>query len=130
MIKEGRRVLKRYGALFTCMASRAILIEIACSLDANTFILALRRFIARRGPVQQIRSDNGTNFVGANKELSKALDEMDNNHIREQLHRDGTDWIFNIPIHESYWGGGGFGKDRYVPSDKSFLEFYMSILNA
>ena len=64
-IRERRSDLKRYCALFTCFASRAVHTEVTNALDTDTFIQALRRFIARRGPVRSIRSDNGTNFVGA-----------------------------------------------------------------
>ena len=95
--KEGRNELKRYGCLFTCLASRAVHIEIANSLETDSFIQALRRFIARRGPVREILSDNGSNFVGATNELQQAIDEMDSDQIRSKLHREGTDWIFNPP---------------------------------
>ena len=54
-IKEGRKECKRYGALFTCLVSRAVHIEIAHSLETDCFLNALRRFIARRGPVREIR---------------------------------------------------------------------------
>ena len=64
-IKEGRKELKRYGVLFTCMSSLAIHLETANSLETNSFLQSLRRFIDRRGPVRQIRFDQGTNFVGA-----------------------------------------------------------------
>ena len=69
----GRRTVKRWGCLFTCMATRACHIEIAPSLEADDFINVLRRFIARRGGVRLIYSDNGTNFVGAQRELYQAL---------------------------------------------------------
>ncbi|GBP22938.1 hypothetical protein EVAR_95338_1 [Eumeta japonica] len=65
----GRRHEKRYGALFTCLTTRAVHIELAESLSSDSMILALRRFIARRGTPRVMYSDNGTNFVGANKEL-------------------------------------------------------------
>lgn len=39
------------------------------SLDTDSFVLALRRFIARRGQVKEMRSDNGRNFIGGEKEL-------------------------------------------------------------
>ena len=81
LIKEGRKELKRYGALFTCLVSRAVHIEVASTLESSSFIQALRRFLARRGPVREIRSDNGTNFVGARKELLQAIDEMDHEEI-------------------------------------------------
>ena len=46
-IKEGRKELKHYGVLFTCMSSRAIHLETAASLDTDSFINALRRFLSR-----------------------------------------------------------------------------------
>ena len=64
-IREGRKKMKRYGVLFTCMASRAIHLEIATSLTTESFLNAYRRFVCRRGPIQQLRSDKGTNFEGA-----------------------------------------------------------------
>ena len=71
-VKEGRREVKRYGALFTCMASRAIHIEVAHSMETDSFIQALRRFVCRRGAVRELRSDRGTNFIGAENELNKS----------------------------------------------------------
>ena len=60
-----RSVVKRYGRLFTCMTTRAIHLEVAYDLSTSAFINALRRFVSRRGPVQHIFSDIGTNFVGS-----------------------------------------------------------------
>jgi len=45
-VKEGRKEVKRYGALFTCMASRSIHIEVAHSMETDSFLQALRRFIS------------------------------------------------------------------------------------
>lgn len=50
--KEKRKELKRYGALFTCMVSRAIHIEVTRSLDTYSFINVLHCFICRRGPIR------------------------------------------------------------------------------
>ena len=72
-IKEGRKTLKRYGLIFTCLASRAVHLETLNSMEADSFISALRRFINRRGEVRELRSDQGTNFVGAKNELAAAL---------------------------------------------------------
>ena len=72
LTKEGRKELKRYGVLFNCMASRAIHIEVANCLSTDCFIMALRRPLAIRGPIRLLRSDRGTNFVGAETELKKA----------------------------------------------------------
>ena len=68
-VKRGRVTIKRYGVLFTCFSSRAIHLEIAFCLDTDSCILAIRRFISRRGTVKSITSDNGTNLVGAEREL-------------------------------------------------------------
>ena len=76
LVKEGRKQLKRYGVLFTCLASRAVHLETAISVESDSFICAMRRFVARRGPVRQMRSDRGTNFIGAEKELKSAVEEM------------------------------------------------------
>ena len=77
LIKEGRKESKRYGTLFTCLASRAVHIECTCSMDTDSFIQALRQFIARRGNIRILHCDIGSNFVGTQRELAKAFQEMD-----------------------------------------------------
>ncbi|KAK3728018.1 hypothetical protein QZH41_000112 [Actinostola sp. cb2023] len=106
-IKEGRREMKRYGVLFTCMASRAIHLETSASLTTDSFINAYRRFVGRRGPIRQLRSDQGTNFVGAKNELKAALEEMNHDVIQRATLKDNCDWIpfkMNVP-HASHMGG-------------------------
>ena len=106
-VKERRKEVKRYGVIFTCMASRAVHVEVADTLETDSFICALRRFICRRGPIRQLRSDQGTNFVGAKKELKNALQELDNNKIIKELHQHECDWFtfrMNVPS-ASHMGG-------------------------
>lgn len=57
------------GQCYSRLNIRAIHIEMIESLNTSSFINALRRFLAIRGPVKQIRSDRGTNFIGACKDL-------------------------------------------------------------
>ncbi|KAL2083669.1 hypothetical protein ACEWY4_021442 [Coilia grayii] len=82
-VKRGRSLVKRYGVLFTCLTIRAVHIKVATSLDTDSFINALRRFVARRGQVQELRSDNGTNFVGAERELKRAIEEWNQERISD-----------------------------------------------
>ena len=91
LIKEGRKELKRYGVLFTCLSSRAIHLEVSATLETDSFINALRRFINRRGPVRTIRCDQGSNLVGAKNELQKALSSMDQNRVRHFLLKRNCD---------------------------------------
>lgn len=102
--KRGRSSVKRYGVIFTCLASRAVHIEMATSLETDSFIHALRRFIARRGQVKEMRSDNGTNFVGADRELRKAIKEWNTSQIENSLLQRDIKWIFNPPS-GSHHGG-------------------------
>ena len=95
---------KRWVVLFTCLTTRAIHTEVIESLDTSSFINALRRFLAIQGPAIQLRSDCGTNVVGAHNELQAALKEMDKEGIQDYLVSQGCEWIFNPP-QASHAGG-------------------------
>ena len=125
LLKEGREVLKRYGALLTYFVSRAIHIEMANSLETDSFLNTLRRFIARRGPFRKIRSDQGTNLVGAENELKLVLQEMDTDKIKGYLKRNAdADWIITWkrnPTSASHMGGVWERQIRTVRSVLSAL---------
>lgn len=103
-VKQKRSRVKRYGVIFTCLASRAVHLEVAASLDTDSYINALRRFIARRGQVTKIRSDNGTNFVGAERELARSIQEWNQHQIQNSMLQKNVDWQFNPPA-GSHHGG-------------------------
>jgi hypothetical protein len=103
-IRQGRSTRKRYGVLFTCMVSRAVHIEVADSLDTSSCINAIRRFISRRGQVKEMTSDNGTNLVGANRELRRAIKELDEQVIKKFTSGHEIKWKFNPPA-ASHQGG-------------------------
>ena len=64
---------KRYGAIFSCLATRGTHIELVGGLSTNKFILVLKRFICRRGYPSRINKKNGKTFVGVKRELGHAL---------------------------------------------------------
>ena len=64
-------------------------------MSTDSFILSLRRFIARRGQVLTIRSDNGTNLVGADNELKLCIKNLNHNQIQHYLSQHNIEWIFN-----------------------------------
>ena len=107
IVKERCSELKKYGVMFTCLSLRSVHIETTNSFSTDSFILSLRRFIARRGNVREIRSDNGTNFVGAKRELQSEFKKMDHARISEFLRGKGTDWVrwINNPPYASHFGG-------------------------
>ena len=45
-VKQKGSTVKRYGAMFTCMTRRAVLIEVTFFLDTDFFILAPQRLVA------------------------------------------------------------------------------------
>ena len=85
--------LKRFGIIFTCLAGRPVHLEVANTMNTDSFIQALRRFTARQGNMRVLRPDNSTNFAGAQTELSKAFQEMDHERISSFFQGYGSDWI-------------------------------------
>ncbi|XP_014675952.1 PREDICTED: uncharacterized protein LOC106815934 [Priapulus caudatus] len=104
LTKKNRKEFKRYGLLFTCLCSRAVHIEFLDDLTTDAFINGLRCFIAIRGKVRQIRSDQGSNFVGAKNELSAALKELDKERLSSYLANRDCDFLMNVP-YSSHVGG-------------------------
>lgn len=103
-VKEKRSTVKRYGCLFTCLVTRAVHLEIAHSMDRDSFIMALRRMIGRRGRPKYIYSDNVTNFVGTERELKDSLNRLDQATITDTLSQESTQCIFNPPSAPHFGG--------------------------
>lgn len=101
----GRRREKRYGALFTCLTTRAVHLELAASLSADSAIQAIRRMTARRGQPAVIYSDNGTNFHGADREMAQAVRTLqDDPRWRDELANSRIEWKF-LPPAAPHMGG-------------------------
>ncbi|XP_053690797.1 uncharacterized protein LOC128739342 [Sabethes cyaneus] len=100
----GRRIEKRWGVLVTCLTTRAVHLEIAHTLSADSCIMALRNFMARRGKPLKIISDRGTNFTATNKELMAALKMMDQDKVLQEIISPETEWQF-LPPSSPHMGG-------------------------
>lgn len=119
-IKEGRKELKRWGIVFTCLSSRAIHLETLNTMETSSFINALRRFINRRGKVRQLRSDQGSNFIGGRNELNA---EVNTDAVKNFLLTQECDFIefkMNFPS-SSHMGGVWERMIRTVRSSLSGL---------
>lgn len=71
---RGARLVKAYLCVVVCFKTKACHLELVSDLTTEAFILALRRFISRRGKPKEIFCDNGSNFVGASRELQRSID--------------------------------------------------------
>ena len=96
-VRQGRSNVKHYGCLFTCLVIRAIHIEVVNTLDTDSFINTLRRFINLRGCPTTVYSDNGTNFQAGEKELRELLNDWNQESIHKFLHQKNIRWKFNPP---------------------------------
>lgn len=103
---RGHTTRKGYLAIFVCLSSKAIHIELVSDLTAAAFIAAFKRFVARRGHCTKILSDNATNFRAADKELRTMFREASDSfkETATLLAELGTAWSF-IPPSAPHFGG-------------------------
>lgn len=96
---------KVFMALFICMSTKAVHLEVVTDLTTSAFIASLRRFFARRGKSSIMFSDNGTNFVGACKELGRLLKASESdNEFSKFLSSEEITWKFLPPCSPSFGG--------------------------
>jgi len=107
---NGRKapVIKAYVAVFICLVTKAIHLELVSDLSTNAFLAALERFVSRRGLCAHIHSDNGTNFQGAAnklKEIYKITTSVEfNRRVSDHLSSKNVQWHF-IPPGAPHFGG-------------------------
>lgn len=104
-LKQSRNTTtKGYIAVFVCMVYKTVHLELVSSLDAGAFIAALTRFVnLRAGSVRHIYSENGTNFVKADRELREAVEIWKSHDVMAHLESQDIQWHFNVPsvLHHS-----------------------------
>ncbi|UYV77152.1 hypothetical protein LAZ67_14003454 [Cordylochernes scorpioides] len=120
-----RRHEKRWVIIFTCLVTRAIHLEVVHILGTDEFMMGLSRFIDTRGRPDTIYSDNGTNFVGASKELKLAANEI----VFEMMAASGkfgpVKWKFNPPAAPHF----GEAWERLIKSVKKCLRATLNEVN-
>ncbi|XP_075162729.1 uncharacterized protein LOC142235359 [Haematobia irritans] len=99
---------KGYVCLFVCMVTSAIHLELVTDMSTDSFLSALRIFMARRGKCSTIFSDNGRNFIGGRRKLDemyRQLQSEDHNiAVATALAKERIKWVF-IPPYSPHWGG-------------------------
>ncbi|XP_045454788.1 uncharacterized protein LOC123664238 [Melitaea cinxia] len=107
--RRGIKSQKAYLCAFVCLTTRAVHIEVATDLSTDAFLNAFKRFISRRGPVERIYSDHGTNFVGAKSYLTEIQQFLRSNAFSEdfktELAKNRISWEM-IPPNAPHFGGG------------------------
>ncbi|XP_057695896.1 uncharacterized protein LOC130918045 [Corythoichthys intestinalis] len=102
-VKVGRRIEKRWGIIFKCLTTRGVHLDLLNTLDVDSFLMALRRFIARRGTPAELYSDQGTNFRGGERELRESFAAMSPD-LQEQLAKQKISFHFNPPAAPHFGG--------------------------
>jgi len=119
-VAVGRRREKRWGVLFTCLKVRAVHLELVPSLLTDSFLLALKLFIARRGVPLKLLSDNGTNFRGASRVLAQEIERISTSAVENKY----PEMSFTFIPPESPHMGGSW--EHMVRSTKSILTEILS----
>ena len=100
--------VKTYIAIFVCFVIKAVHIELVTDLTKDSCVLAIRRFISRRGIPRKILSDNGKNFVGARNDILKIQEilavENNKKSVGSFMAQDTIEWE-TIPPRSPHFGG-------------------------
>ncbi|XP_026029422.1 uncharacterized protein LOC113025652 [Astatotilapia calliptera] len=116
LVKMGRRTEKRWGIIFKCLTTHAVYLDLLASMDTDSFLMGLRRFISRRGKPFELLSDQGTNFRGGSSELQEAFNAL-GPALKSQLASQQIHFRFNPP-QAPHFGGSW---EREIRSIKSAL---------
>ena len=121
--KSGSRARhKLYVAVFTCFTTRSVHAETVDNMTADSFLMALDRFMARRPGLRHLWSDNGSNFKGSRTLLLKETQEWEEgaapashrtskkdiqalkDQVQPRIISRGLDWTF-LPPYASHYAG-------------------------
>ena len=97
------KVIKVWVAVFICLVSKAVHLEICFDLSTEKFLEAFTRFVSRRGCPSMVMSDNGTNFRGSARKIKEQWDTILKSS-KDQTAIQNIEWIF-IPTYSPTFGG-------------------------
>ncbi|XP_062704225.1 uncharacterized protein LOC134286608 [Aedes albopictus] len=100
--------IKAYIVVYVCLATKAVHLDLVTDLTSEAFIASLRRFSGRRGIPAHIYCDNGTNFVGAHRELKELRTLFDSQQHQEAVAKacaDDRSHFHFIPPRSPTFGG-------------------------
>ncbi|XP_054709007.1 uncharacterized protein LOC129218706 [Uloborus diversus] len=95
---------KAYIVLFTCGVTRAVHLEVASDLSTETFILAFKRFVSRRGLCKIVYSDNAKTFIKTDSLLKEIWSKISKAEVQQYFTKNRIVWKFIVP-RASWWGG-------------------------
>ena len=95
-IKDSRKVLKRYGVLFTCTTMRAVYLDVACGTGTKELMHVFRRALARCWDIKMIVCDPGTNLVGASNLLTRWRKGWQEQKLVQLGDKKGTEFKFIV----------------------------------
>ena len=86
------------------MVTRAVHVEIAHDMTADSFLMVCHRFVARRGKPSVVYIDNGSNFTGAEKELREKVQAINTERVEKDMLLEAVEWHF-LPPYAPHMGG-------------------------
>lgn len=104
-VKHNGEIVKRWVCLFTCVAIRAIHLELLNDTSAEEFLMAFRRFISVRGTPSEIISDNAMQFKSSSVILNSVWNKISKcEDVQNYVSMAGIKWVFITEL--APWMGG------------------------
>jgi len=82
---RGKGPTKSYLAVFFCLASMAVHIDVVSNFSTKSFLAALKRMIARRSSLWYIYCDSGTHFFGAANHLRELQEFLEDKAMQKAI---------------------------------------------
>ncbi len=97
---NNRSTGKAWGVIFVCTSTSLAHVEIAETYSMESFLMAVRRFMALHGAPKRFQSDQGTQLVAASKQLAT----WDWTAVHELVEREGAEWHI-VPTGGQHYNG-------------------------